>query len=687
MGFETKNIRNIAIAGHNGTGKSSLFEQILFNAGVIPKAESVDSGKSVSDYAKEEIDRGFSIHTTLANLQWRDRELNILDTPGTSAFIGEVVASFRAAESAVMVIDAQAGVQIETIKLWRRLNQRNMSRVVFINKMDRERASFDGVIDDLKTKFKKTCVPVSIPIGDGPNFKGIINLIENKAYLVHNPQEKDKSSDIPEDMKDLVESYRATLIETAAEGDDELLDTYFEKGTLTEDEIRTGLLEGLRDNKIVPVLAGSAKLNNGIASLLNFLTFAAPTPACYAEAGVDGEGNPVDVTISSHGSMKAFVFKTAIDQYVGRMSYIKVASGTLKGDSDIFAHGEKVRIGKIFRAVGKKVTEVPELSAGDIGIITKVNALKTNDTMTAGQDLFHFNKLALPQPIYSLTISGADKKSEDKMNEALHKIAEEDLTFTIQFNTETQENVISGMGELHINLILQTVEEKQKIKIETKSPRIAYRETITKPTQAEYTHKKQSGGHGQFGRVVLEVAPVPRGQFYSFQNAIKGGSVSKGYMPGIEKGLHEAMEEGFLAGYPVVDVGIRIIDGKEHPVDSSEMAFKLAAKGALKKAFETAGTKLLEPIMRLSVFAEEQYLGDILSDLSAKRARVIGQENLGGGIIEIDAEAPQGELQKYALDLKAITSGTGSFEVEFDHYQTLSGKLADKVIADSKVEA
>ncbi len=687
MSLTSTDIRNISIVGHNGTGKTTLLEHMLFYSGKIAKPEPVDSGKTVSDYTDEEIHRKISIHSSLSCFEWKEKSFNVLDTPGTADFVGEVVSSFRATESALILLDGRAGVQIETIKLWRRLNARNMPRIVFINKMDTDRASFDTSFSDLTHKFKKTCVPVTIPIGSGSEYKGIINLIENKAYLVQEEGELDTPSDIPEELSSLVEEYRLTLIETAAEGDDELLEKYFEEETLTPEEIRKGLLEGLRQNKITPVLCGSAEKNNGIVSLLNFLSFAAPSPDGIEEhATIDNE--ETTIVINSSGAPSLFSFKTTIDQFSGKLSFIKVITGVITGSTELInpVIGKKEKPNKLFKTVGKKLYEVKELIAGDIGIIAKSNNLATNETLCAPDMQIQYAALALPHPIYALTVSAGDKKSEDKMNTALHRVTEEDLTFQLNFNKETKENVVSGMGELHINMILNKIKEKQKIQIHTDIPKVAYRETITKPASAEYTHKKQSGGHGQYGRVVFNIKPLPRGEFYSFTNLIKGGAVSKGYMPGIEKGILEAMEEGYLAGYPLVDIGVEIIDGKEHPVDSSEMAFKLAAKGALKAAIAKSSAVLLEPIMKLHVFIEEKYLGDILSDLSSKRGRVHGQEDVGGGILVVEAEVPQSEMLKYAIDLKSITSGTGSFELEFDHYAVLAGKAADEVIQKAQAE-
>ncbi|MFW5643915.1 MAG: elongation factor G, partial [Alkalispirochaeta sp.] len=617
MAYTTENIRNIAVAGHGATGKTSFVEQLLVAGKAIATAAPVESGKTVSDYTPEEIENGLSIHTSVSNIDWNGTKINIFDTPGASDFVGEVVIAFRAAESAVMMIGARAGVQIETIKLWRRLNTRNMPRIVFINKMDEERASYEGVLNDLRDKFDITVVPITIPVGEGADFRGVVDLIGMKMW----PSGSDASTDIPDDMKDLVETYRAQLIEAAAEGDDELTMKYLEEESLTEEEVHRGITEGLRDNKIVPVFCGSALQDAGINVFLDFISWAAPSPAGVKEAVVTREGSEEEYTISTDAPFSAMNFKTTLDQFSGKLSFIKVMGGRLTSDTEfaIDRDGKKLKAGKFYTAVGKKLSETSELIAGDIGIMAKIGDAHTNDTFHAVDTYTHFRPLALPQPVYSLAISAESKKDEDKLNEQLVRVTEEDKTFTVTFDPETHETVIAGMGELHINTILNKIKASQKIEVETRPPRVAYRETITKSTETSYRHKKQSGGHGQFGEVHIRVRPLERGEEYAFANEIKGGSVSKGYVPGIEKGLHEAMEHGVLAGYPVRDVGIVLFDGKEHPVDSSEMAFKIAARGALRQAMEKCGPVLLEPIMKLSVFIEEQYLGDVLSDLSSKR--------------------------------------------------------------------
>jgi elongation factor G len=686
MSITTDSIRNVAVAGHGTTGKTALVESILFSAGAIARPETVESGKTVSDFTDEEIANTFSIHTALTHLTWDDHKVNLLDTPGASDFVGEVVTAFRAAESAMMVVGARAGVQIETIKLWRRLDQRTMSRFVFVNRMDEERADFDSVLNDLNEKFDKTFVPITIPIGSGPDFRGIVNLIEMKAYMVPEPGAKEQPVEIPEDMQAAVDEAHEILIGAAAEGDEELEMKYLEEETLDLDEVRRGLSEGLKANKIVPVLCGSALQNCGMISLLNFIANNAPSPAGVEESATTKDGAEKTVTISQDASFSALVFKTSIDQFSGKLSYIKCMTGVLDGDTELYNVREqkKDRAGKLYTALGKKLDEASEIVAGDIGVMSKVATAQTNDTYATPDNPISYTPLQFPQPVHSVAIEAENRKDEDKLGQMISRMTDEDKTFIVKYNPETKETVASGMGELHLNMILDKIRETQKIQINTRVPKVAYRETIQAGADAEYTHKKQSGGHGQYGRVVIQIRPLERGEQYAFDNLIKGGAVSKGYIPGIEKGLHEAMEQGVLAGYPVVDVGIELLDGKEHPVDSSEMAFKLAARGALNDSMSKAKPTLLEPIMNLNVFIEDQYLGDVLGDLSGRRGRVLGQEQLGGGIIEIKAQVPQAELLRYAIDLRSITSGTGGFELEFSHYSPISGKIADDVIAAAK---
>ena len=688
MEFTTEQIKNTALAGHVGTGKTSLLEQILFTGGMISKAETTDSGKTVSDYTEEEIEKKISFHSTLSHIFKDDKKLNFVDTPGASDFVGEVILGLRACETGLLLVGADTGAQIETMKLWQRLDSRNIPRFVFINKMDKDRASYKEALEDIKKKFGKTFVPITIPMGDAKDFKGVIDLLSDKAYMVPAAGKAEAACDIPGEYADMVSEFKEIMIEAAAEGDDEIMEKYLEEGTLSIEEVKKAIKAGLHDNKIAPVLCGSAAVCSGIVSLIDFIAELSPCPLGFNDVLLDEEKNRTLVPITPDGDIKAFTIKTTIDQFSGKLSYWKCITGKITQDTELMnlREGKKEKVTKIYTAIGKRLIEIKELVAGDIGIVSKMPLALTNDTLFTGELKQNFIPLRLPTPTFSVTVSAVDKKDEDKLSQFLQKAAMEDNTFRISYNKETKETIISGMGELQINMILDKIRDKQKIKIATKVPQVAYRETITKKASGSYRHKKQSGGHGQFGEVHFEIQPIERGEYLRFINTIKGGAVSKGYIPGIEKGIAEGMQEGVLAGYPIVDIEVNLFDGKEHPVDSSEMAFKLASKGCLREVIEKASPVLLEPVMKLSVFVEDQYLGDVLSDLSSKRGKVLGQDSMGGGIQQVNAEVPQAELLRYAIDLRSITSGTGSFEVEFDHYSPVTGKIAETVIAEAKAK-
>lgn len=682
MSITTEQLRNFVVLGHGSTGKTSLVEHILYTGGTISKPEAVETGKTVSDFKEDEISRNISIYTSLSSVHWNNIKINILDTPGSNDFVGEVVCALRAVDAALVVVGADVGVQIETIKLWRRLDTIGLPRCVFINKMDKEHADFLHCLQDLNDKFDVTFVPIVMPVGTGAEFSGVIDLLHEKGYLNPSGEKQDNLQDIPSEITEQVVEYRESLVEAAAEGDDILIEKYFDEGTLTGEEMKTGLTGAIQQNKLVPVLCGSALLNSGINLLLNCIAETFRSPADTVNNGMSPQGEEIERMLKVQEPASVFAFKTSIDQFTGKLTYVKVLSGKITTDSELInvKEGKKERLSKMYTAVGKKLADVPEIIAGDIGILAKLDSVRTNNTLSDPDSLIQYPDLELPQPVHSVTVSATSKKDENKLAENLQKVTDEDLTFTMKFDTETKETVISGMGELHLMNILDKIREQHKVEILTKIPKVAYRETITATSGAEYLHKKQTGGHGQYAKVVLEIIPLPRGENFSFVKAIFGGAISKGYIPGVEKGILEGMESGIIAGYPVVDLEAKVIDGKEHPVDSSEMAFKLAARGAVRSAMEKAKPVLLEPVMSLSVFVEDKYLGDVLSDLSSRRGRVLGQESIGGGIQEIKAQVPMAELLRYSIDLRSITSGTASFEMEFDHYNPITGRVAEDVI-------
>jgi elongation factor G len=682
MSYTTEFIKNVSIAGHGGTGKTTLFEHLLFAGGVIPRAETVESGKTLGDSTPEEIERKISIHASLAHIERNGKKMNVFDTPGSSDFTGDVILAFRASEFVLLTVDGRSGVQIETIKLWRNLEDRKKPRGIFVTRLDDERADFAKALQDIKEKFKVDPVPFTLPMGSGPGYTGVIDVLNEKAYFA---QDKDsglteKEGPIPAGYREAAAAARERLIEAAAEGDDSLMEKYIEQGSLDAEEMHRGLIEALADNKFTPAFAGVALKNSGLLPFLDFVADIGPDPRSAADRTIEADGSQKEVPIDPGKPLAALVIKTSYDQFSGKLSWIKIIRGRLSADSEAqnVSENKKERIGKLYVIQGKKLEEVRELYAGDVGIVAKSATLKTNDTLSAGEAL-NFVPLRLPEPVHSVAVNAVAKKDDDKLGEFLLRAAEEDKTFRYAFNAETKETVISGMGELHVNIILDKIKQNQKIDLETHIPRVAYRETITKKAGAEYTHKKQTGGHGQYGKVLLEIAPLPRGENYQFINAIFGGAIPKNYIPGVEKGVLEGMAAGVMAGYPVVDVAVKIVDGKYHPVDSSELAFKLASRNAFREAMRQAAPTLLEPITNLTVFVEDKYLGDVMSDLSGKRGKILGQDS-AGGIGEIRAQVPQAELLRYSIDLRSITSGTGSFSVEFDHYAPIAGKIADEVI-------
>ena len=677
MSVPTDRIRNVALVGHSGTGKTTLMEQILVHGGVVPK---FDPGKSVSDCTEEEIARKISIYSAFAHLDWDGRKVNVIDTPGSGDFIGEVVAALGAAECAIVVVGADVGVQIETAKLWRRMEREGLPRIVFVNGMDKEHANFDAVLEDLSGTLGGTFVPLTVPIGAGDSFEGIVDVVGQRAAL----RARNGDAPVPDGMSDAVEERRLALMEGAAEGDDALMEKYLEDEALSDEEILRGLTSAVGAGQVFPVLAGSALHDAGIAPLLDAIVRTVPSPAGVT-VQADGTGQTTDHSIDPSGPASALVLKTSVDQYAGRLSYVKVITGGLRSDADLICArtGAKIRLNKLSTRQGEKLEDVQELSAGDIGVLNKLNDVATSDTLHAPEAAVTYVPPDFPHPVHALALRTASKQDEDKLSEIIGRTADADPTFRVRYDGETRETVVAAIGELHLAVVLGRIRDSHKIEVETELPRVAYRETITRPAAADYQHKKQTGGHGQYAKVSLQIKPLPRGEKFRFENGTVGGSISRGYIPGVEKGVLEALESGVLGGYSVVDVEAKVVDGREHSVDSSELAFKLAAREATKAALAQAKPVLLEPVVDLVVLSDDQYLGDILSDLSSRRGRVLGQEPVES-LQETRAQVPQAEMLRYSIDLKSMTSGTASFEMTFSHYAPISGKVAEDVIARAK---
>ena len=685
MEFESKDIRNVAIAGHSQTGKTTLLEQLLRAGGVLDKAAAVESGKTVSGSSPEENLRRISIYSYLAHLKRSGKLVNIWDTPGASDFTGEVISAFRSSEAALLLVDSRNGAQVETVKLWRDLDRRSKPRMVFLNRVDDVRSNVMAAVQDLHDKFNVEICQITIPMGAGSAYRGVIDVLHGKAYFKSKDGLEGAGEAIPAEYDEAFKAARSVLMGSAAEGDDDLLVKFIDEGELNDEEILVGIKEAFAANKVVPCFSGDPLHSSGLAPLLDFIADVCPSPLESLERAVNPDGSETAVKIQSEGSFGALVVKTAGDQFSGKLSYLKILSGSLGADSSVFNmnSGKTEKIGKLYRPQGKKLEEIKEATAGDICIVAKIGAA-TGDSLASDAQALPYKPLRRPEPVYSLAISCGDKKNEMKVNEELAKVSESDRTVTFQYNPETRQNVLSGMGELQLQIILDRIQADTGISVQTSVPRVAYRETVQRKEIAEYTHKKQTGGHGQYAKVQLSVEPLARAGGFKFTNAVFGGAIPKNFIPGVEKGVRQAMESGVLAGYPVVDISVTVLDGKHHPVDSSDLAFQIAAKTALAEAMRKAGPLLLEPVMNLSVWAETKYIGDIMSDLSSRRGRILGQQAIGSGIEEIRAQVPQSELLRYAIDLRSITSSTGSFESTFDHYDPVSGKLADKVVEESK---
>ena len=690
--YKTEQIRNVAIIGHGGTGKSTLLEAMLFVGGKIDKMGSADNGTLVSDYDDDEKERKISIKSSMGFVEFEDVKINIIDTPGTADFIGESRTALQAVEAAILVVDSVDGVQIETEKAWRYLTENHIPRVVFVNKMDKERANYDNVIDNLKQSLGVNVASLCVPYGEGESFSGVIDTIDMKLFTPKGSGNDVTVADIPADMLEIAEAERLNLIELGAEGEDELIEKFLDGGELTEDEIRRGISIQLKDAKLTPVVCGSAGKMIGIKNLLKVIKRFSPAPDSGKEFTGHESGSPekeIKVTLDAAGSMAAVVWKTAIDQYAGRFNFVKVISGQVTPDTEIMnsTRGSKERTSKVVAMIGNKQFEMASVTAGDIGVLVKLDKTVTLDTLCDPKKPVVLPIYSVPHPVFSYAIEAAKKGDEDKIGQFMNRVVDEDPTLKYGFNPETTETVLSGMGEMQLNIILNKFKERTKLDIITKVPRVAYRETITKKAEAQYKHKKQSGGHGQYGEVHIRVQPQERGKGFEFVDSIVGGVVPKQYIPGVEKGLREGMEEGVLAKFPVVDVWTELFYGSFHTVDSSEMAFKIAARQALKSAMEQAGPQLLEPVMKVRIFADKEFMGDIMSDITSRRGRVHGMDSgddTGSNISVIRAQVPQSEMLRYSTDLRAMTSGKATFEMEFSHYDPISGRDAEKIIEERK---
>jgi elongation factor G len=678
--YKAENLRNVGLFGHGGSGKTSLVEAMLFASGAISRMGRVEDGTTVSDYDAEEIKRHISVNLSVIPCEWRDHKINLVDTPGYADFVGEVKEAVRVVEGAIIVVDAVGGVEVGTEQVWQYCHEYHLPRLVFISRIDRENADYNRTLDRIRERLSSHAVPFQLPIGARDGFQGVIDIVRMKAYR----GAKGEETPIPPEMLATANAAREKLVEAAAETDDALIEKYLSGDILTEEEMIAGLKKGILAGTLIPVLVGSAIANKAIPPLLNAIIDYLPSPLQGAPivgkhplTGQEERRQPSDLDPFS-----ALVFKTTADPYVGKLTYFRVYSGVVHSDSRVYnaTKGVEERLGQLFIVRGKTQEPTAQIGAGDIGAVAKLSETSTGDTLCAKDHPILLPGMTFPAPVFAAAVYPKTKADLDKISTALQRLSEEDPTLRTRREQSTNELILEGMGESHIDVAAERMKRKFDVDVVLQIPKVPYRETILSRTEVQYRHKKQTGGHGQFGEVWLRLEPLPRGSpDIEFAEEVVGGAVPKNFFPAVEKGIREACQEGVLAGYPIVDLRAVLYDGKYHPVDSSEMSFKIAASMALKNGVQQANPVLLEPIMSLTVYAPEQYMGDIIGDLTSKRARVIGMDQ-AGGMATIQALAPLAEVQRYATDLRSITQGRGTFTMRFDHYEEVPPHIAQTII-------
>lgn len=658
---------------------------MLFNAGVINRIGKVEDGGTVSDYDPDEHKRRISINLSVVPIPWKDAKLNLIDTPGYSDFIGEVKSGLRVVEGAIIVVCATSGVEVGTERAWEQTEAMQLPRLIYINKMDRENADFYATMSQVEEKLDKKCVPIQLPIGSQKDFKGYVDVITKKAYSGNPLQE----TDIPADVADKLDSYHDKLIEAAVEVDDELLMKYLDGEEISNEQAYDCLKKATMQGKVVPVLVGSALNNLCINPLLDAIYSYIPSPLDSSSTKVTNATNGEQQTLetSASGPLAALAFKTTTDTHVGKITLFRVYSGTMESNSQVWnvSKGANERVGQLFFLRGKSQENTPQVIAGDIGAVAKLATTTTGDTLGTKEKQLKLAGIEFPEPVLFMAVFPKSKADLDKMSMALPRITEEDMTIKLRREADVGEMLIGGMGDTHLDVASDRLLRKFGVDVTLEKPKVPYKESITVPVKTEYKHKKQTGGHGQYGHVMLEMQPLPRGSGFEFTESVVGGSVPKNYIPAVEKGVVEAKAEGVLAKYPAVDIKVNLFDGSYHPVDSSEMAFKIAAAQAFKKGMNQGQPVLLEPVMNMTITVPDNYTGDIIGDLNTKRARVQGM-NPGGGINIIQAQAPLGEVQRYSIDLRSMTQGRGTFTMEFSHYEEVPGNIAQQIISQASQE-
>jgi elongation factor G len=683
MTWRTEQIRNVALLGHGGSGKTSLTEALLFKTKAISRLGRVEDGTTTADWDPEEHRRAISINLSVVPVEYDNYKLNFLDAPGYLDFAGEVVSALHVAEAALVLVDAVAGCEVGTELAWDRLEELQKPRIFFVNKMDRENADFQKAVDSLReTLTGATIIPLQLPVGQANNFKGVVSLVTMQAYMGADG----KTMPIPEEMQEAVDAAHTLLVEAAAEADDELIMKYLDGEELTPEEVRRGLIVGMQSGKIAPVYCGSATHDVGLERLLAALKRYVPSPDTHAITATRN-GNEVDLSSQANGPTALTVFKTIIDRYVGRMSYVRNFSGTLHKDDRLATTrtGHEDRIANLFQVRGKELTAVDTLAAGDIGVITKLENVLTGDTLGQAADHLTVPPPVYAQPLYSVAVAPATKADSAKMGQALASLTEEDPTLRVETVPATHQTLLQGMGETHLDVAVRRLEQKFGVKVEMSVPKVPYQETISRKASAQYRHKKQTGGSGQFGEVHMRVEPLGSGSGFEYASEVFGGAISGVYLPSIEKGVRQVLDQGVIAGYPVVDIKAVVFDGKEHPVDSKDIAFQTAGREAFRLAVQQADPVILEPIYRIEVTVPEEYMGDVMGDFNTRRGRVQGMEQKGNRTV-VRALVPLAEVMRYGTDLRSMTQGRGTYALEFDHYEAVPKHLADTIIAQHKVE-
>ena len=685
--YDACNIRNIALVGHGHSGKTTLAEAMLVAAGAKDRLGKVEDGTATTDFDPDEVKRQMSISAALAPLEWKGVKINVIDVPGYLDFVGEVQGALRVADAALIVMNANSGLEVGAEVAWDMAEKNDVVRLIFVNRMDRENADFYRVVNELRGKYGKTVVPVELPIGAEENFRGTVDLINETASIWNGKAFEE--GPVPADMMEVVATYRDSLMEAAAENDDELITKYLDGEQLTIEEIDHGLHLGVKAGTLAPVFCGSAAKGIGVKTLMDDIVILAPSPSEKpTEHGKNPDSGVEEDRELTNPTTSALVWKTTADPYVGKLTYFRVMSGVVKPDTHLWnsTQGRDERVGSVFFLHGKAQEQATEVRAGDIAVVAKLAATSTGDTLCDSGKKIVFDEMVFPSPVYEVAVFAQTKADEDKLGPALQRMAEEDPTVTVRRDVETAETIVAGMGESHVDIVVDRLKRKFGVGVTTKAAKVPYRETIKAKAKARGRHKKQSGGRGQFGDCEVEFEPVGRGEGFQFVDKVVGGSIPRNFIPAVQKGIEEAMAEGVIAGYPTVDVRATVVDGSFHPVDSSEIAFKIAGSHAFKEGILKAQPILLEPVVEAEIIVLESQTGDIISDLNGKRGRVLGMEPIGGGLQVVRAEVPQPEMTRYAVDLRSITRGRGRFSTKFSHYEEVPAHLIPQIVADHKKE-